>query len=639
MKPNQWIHTTVDTGLFLQLQDLTTILSGQPDFTFDFSYGSFIDSRKKIMTGSHFWDTSNEQDKISGYKTDLFLRAIGTLKYTAVKDMQVYFRQTDPSGLYKFSRQLVTLLEDMRLEEIIKRERPGTKKDFARRRNFLYHYFETQLAATVTRSLALDELFCLIYLTLNANQPDPSFPQASQAQLDRLEVLKPYLYTAFEASNTSNVIRLAEEITVQLEACYKDMLKDYFTFPIHHMEELTTDTLFDDLTRTDELANDDQEAVDKKNQESIDETFSTWHRESKNKDRKQTMLQMELETGTKTRMLGGATRETEDGDQAMGAIQGTSGKTGKNDYSDLETLEKKEKIHDSQKQRMHKNADNQHAVAVFKYPEAPTAADQAAYKEAAQTIETYKRKLTAVIEKTLEHKRNESNENLVMGRLSKKMLSLIIDDNPRVFYKKRDQSKELDAAFTLLIDCSASMHQKMEETKRSIILFHEVLTRLKVPHAIVGFWEDANDVTDNYQPNYFHVIRSHSDSFHQPESAKIMQLEPKEDNRDGFSIRLATKTLAARREKNKFLLVFSDGEPAAAGYNQNGIVDTNVAVSAARKKGVHVIGTFLADGDIDEREDEMMKNIYGKDRLMIPSISDLPDYFAPLLKRLLLRTF
>src|SRR5699024_8968920 len=132
---------------------------------------------------------------------------------------------------------------------------------------------------------------------------------------------------------------------------------------------------------------------------------------------------------------------------------------------------------------------------------------------------------------------------------------------------------------------------------------------------IVGFWEDANDATESYHPNYFHRVHSYSDSVYQNAGAKIMQLEPEEDNRDGFSIRFMTKELAARSETNKFLLVFSDGEPAATGYDQNGIVDTNVAVSEARKRGIDVIGMFLADGEIDEYEDATMKNIYGNERL------------------------
>lgn len=46
---------------------------------------------------------------------------------------------------------------------------------------------------------------------------------------------------------------------------------------------------------------------------------------------------------------------------------------------------------------------------------------------------------------------------------------------------------------------------------------------------------------------------------------------------------------------------------------------------------------FLADREIDEAEDLTMKNIYGKERLMIPSVSELPEQFAPLLKKLLLK--
>ncbi|MDY0396126.1 hypothetical protein RWE15_19390 [Virgibacillus halophilus] len=116
-----------------------------------------------------------------------------------------------------------------------------------------------------------------------------------------------------------------------------------------------------------------------------------------------------------------------------------------------------------------------------------------------------------------------------------------------------------------------------------------------------------------------------------------MQLEPEEDNRDGFSIRVMAEKMLARREKHKFLLVFSDGEPAAAHYEQNGIVDTHVAVSEARKRGIEVVGMFLSDGVIDEREDKMMENIYGRERLMVPDVSELPELFTPILKKLLLR--
>lgn len=60
-----------------------------------------------------------------------------------------------------------------------------------------------------------------------------------------------------------------------------------------------------------------------------------------------------------------------------------------------------------------------------------------------------------------------------------------------MFYKKQDLSKTFDATFTLLIDVSASMFDKMEETIKGVVLFHETLKALNVKHEILAFNEDA----------------------------------------------------------------------------------------------------------------------------------------------------
>src|SRR5690606_19513015 len=121
---------------------------------------------------------------------------------------------------------------------------------------------------------------------------------------------------------------------------YQDTLNEYFVFPVNHIERYEKNTLFDELTRTDPLGNFDSEEVDQDESEYFDQEFSTWHRENKNENRKQNFLQFELEVGTKTSILGGGARETEDGDQAMASIQGASGQSKQNDYSDMEALEK-----------------------------------------------------------------------------------------------------------------------------------------------------------------------------------------------------------------------------------------------------------------------------------------------------------
>ncbi|MUK88399.1 VWA domain-containing protein [Ornithinibacillus sp. L9] len=629
----------VDTNLFLQLEDLSTVLSNDPEIAYEYNYGSFIDMVDHKVTASRFfWDNTKDEIKEAGLKTDIYLRTIGTLKYTSIPTMRDYLDNIQEVTTPKFATQLVALLEDIRLEELIKKERPGTKKVFEIRKNYHKQYFESQLATNVNRSYLLDELFCLIYLLIQSDQPDPRFPKANEGQLELLEKIKPFIYSLFEAKTTADVTSIAERILFQVEGIYSDSLNEYFIFPIVHMEKYKRNTLFDELTRTDKLSNDDFEEVDEEKSEYIDERFSTWHRENKNSEGNQTFLQFELDQGTKTSLIGDGARETEEGDQAMDSIQGASGQSKQNDYSEMESLEKKDTDQNNKQDEAVYGEENMDAVRIDKKAETPSIEDEIGYRDYVAEIEPFKRKLAKTIEKTLEHKKNSPRKDLLYGRLSKKLLPIVIDNDRRIFYKKNHESQEIDAVFTLLVDCSASMHNKMEETKKGIVLFHEVLQELKIPHQIIGFWEDANEVKDGYQPNYFHQVHSFSDSFYESNGAKIMQLEPEEDNRDGFSIRIATEELQARREKNKFLLVFSDGEPAAANYEQNGIVDTNEAVTEARKRGIDVIGMFLADGEVQEREDLTMKNIYGKERLMIPSVAELPEHFTPLLKKLLLKT-
>src|SRR5699024_11350315 len=81
----------------------------------------------------------------------------------------------------------------------------------------------------------LDELFCLIYLQLYAEDPDPNFKEASPNQKLQLEKLRPHLFDVFSCTNTQEIVQVAKRIVYTLENNYTDMLHDYFTFPIKHL--------------------------------------------------------------------------------------------------------------------------------------------------------------------------------------------------------------------------------------------------------------------------------------------------------------------------------------------------------------------------------------------------------------------
>lgn len=628
----------VDTSLFIQLQDMASVLTGIQDIQFRFDYGHYLDKPNKVITASRFWDNLPIHEMEAGYKTDVFLRAIGTYYYTDPKAIEQYMEVLEDIPLKKFGIQLFTFLEDTRLEEWCKRERPGTSGLFHTRRDIYLKYFESQLQVNDNRGYGLDSLFCMLFLTLLADTPELTFSFGSDHQMQHLQEVRFMLYNVFEAKNTADVAHIAEQIVYRLYGHYeKDSMNEYFILPIALSSLKETGSPFDDLKRKSKLKNNDQDDLQHEKEEANREKLPTWHSEAKEGEQSRSFLQFDLESGTKTRLLGGEARVTEDGDQAMGSVQGKS-KASKNAHYDtveVETFSNEENEYGGKGNYGEHNKD---AVSIVKRADTPTPREIQLYWEWRDEVEIHIKKLSKTIQKTLEHKKNHPRYPLSFGRLSKHVLPAVLEDFPKVFYKKNSESKEVDAVFMLLVDCSASMYNKMDETKKGIILFHEVLKSLKIPHSIVGFWEEANEVKEGYQPNYYHVIKDFNQSVYSKNGAEIMQLQPQEDNRDGFSIRIAADELKKRKEKHKFLLIFSDGEPAAAHYNENGIVDTKQAVLQARKSGLDVVGMFLSDGMIGEEEEKTMLNIYDKEHVLIPSVHDLPEQFAPLLKRLLLKS-
>lgn len=643
MKFIKFNDRTVDSALYIQLQGIAHILTNHQDFTFELAYGHQIDPSKTVITASHFWDLYEEKKREAGYKSDVVLRALGTYHHTDIEECLSFQKWVRKNSHKKFTVALFTMLEDIRLEELCKKEKPGANKWFKQRREMLLAYFQTQLNTNLMRQFELDTLFCMIAITLLSDQPVYSYPVPSGGKLDLLiERIRPLLYDVFEANKTSDLTAITKRIFKTIEdAIEDDIITAYFVFPIQDIvdwDEYKKNTSFDDLKRKDALQNDDKEDLDDKDEQDImDETFSTWHGENKNEDKKQTFLRFELEQGTKTSLVGKGAREGSEQDQVNATVQGSSQKSNQQRYENMEALEKEQTKQEEKKIKYEYGERNQHAKHLIKLPTSITSEEKVQYVQNQKDVETEIKKLRKTLEKRIEQKRNQQRSDLLYGRMSKKWIPLITEPIPRIFYKKQQPSSELDAVFTLLIDCSASMIDKMENTKKAVVLFHEVLKQLRISHSVVGFWEDAEAAKKDYHPNYYHEVISFEKSLLSTEGPSIMQLEPQEDNRDGFSIRIATEQLEKRREKHKFLLVFSDGEPSANQYEKFGIIDTFEAVKNSRKKGIQVVGMYLANGEIEESEREVMKNIYEKDHLMIPNMEDLPYIFSSFLKKLLLR--
>ncbi|MFS0863208.1 vWA domain-containing protein [Fredinandcohnia sp. 179-A 10B2 NHS] len=633
----QFNDKKVDSFLFMELSDLAKTLSKNPEMEVEFGYRSYLDPLQNKIIISHFWDNRPEDDKRNGLLSDIFLRSLGSLSYTDYKEINTYLDYCRKSKLINFAKQLFMLFEDIRLEELCKKERPGTRRTFDKRRAVYRMYFEDQLHVNIVKSVHTDALFNAIFLLITADSPLEDIPPIKQEIDQVLPFIRNKVVSVFDAKNTDHIIRTCKEIVAVLEDVVdQDLLNTYFHLPELDYDLVEEGLNFDDLKRKDKLRNNDTLDDVKKGDEDIHEQkMAAWHRETETPTK--SFLQFDLDQGSRTNLLGEGAREGEAGDQALGMVQGSSGKSNNNDFSKIESMESMQTDKEGSTQFEY-GRENRFAYPVFLNARKPNHHELIEYEKRKATIAPYQKKLKQMILKTLEHKKNLPRGDLHFGRLNKKLIRIFTDDNPRLFYKKDQPSTQIDAVFSLLVDCSASMHDKMDQTKHGIALFHEALKSVQVPHEVTGFWEDTNDADSTKQPNYFQNVITFDSSLKRSSGAEIMQLEPEEDNRDGFTIRLQTKKLLERSEKQKFLLVFSDGEPAAFDYEQNGIIDTHEAVLAARKYGIEVINVFLSNGDIDEGQQKTIQNIYGKYSILVPNVEQLPDVLFPLLKKLLYKS-
>src|SRR5699024_10211840 len=141
-----------------------------------------VDLISQEVSGSSLWDVPWPDMKKAGYTTDVLLRTMGTMEQSDIPALQAYFKELGHTSLPLFAAQLVTCVVGVRLEDLTHQRRPGAKRDFLTRLKAMKHHFHTQLKANKVRSLTLDELFCLIYLQLYAEDPDPNFKEASPNQ-------------------------------------------------------------------------------------------------------------------------------------------------------------------------------------------------------------------------------------------------------------------------------------------------------------------------------------------------------------------------------------------------------------------------------------------------------------------------
>lgn len=209
-----------------------------------------------------------------------------------------------------------------------------------------------------------------------------------------------------------------------------------------------------------------------------------------------------------------------------------------------------------------------------------------------------------------------------------------IGTTAKVFDRRRAPADKKDAAVMLLVDQSGSMGSiKMDAAKKTAIILSEALTKLKVPYYVMGFSADEQGSGGGSWSGGLNDVHVHYVDWTDRPSDRytIAGMYKRCNNSDGMSIAYASSLLEKRTERNRILIVISDGIPDAHLYDRrNGLKDTALSIREARNKGVRVFGILI--GREDAGDHVMM---YGSDFLKVSTLESLASSLSKKLVKLI----
>ncbi|BAQ11016.1 von Willebrand factor type a [Bacillus sp. OxB-1] len=619
----QFNDETVDAKTYLLYERLARALADAPFL--ELTERKLVEFRPQegIISMSVFWRHREEGIVHAGRLSDIYLLTAGFWKGFDVRAWVQFSKDFQHHPLRRLASELLLMLEEFRFIDLIQEERPGTMSAFQVRVEAYRKFHHDQLVANHQKGFLADALLNELFLALYEGMFTRAAIDWSDHNLDWGRVLSLW-QLAYDGKSTeaqAGVVRRMMEMVE--ESISKDLLHQYYVLGDAITEETAKFHYHQGMA--------DAETGEVGTKETIEEVFRSWHRESE--DESGVHLEYELEHGRSGRS--DSTGANPGDEQAEIEEVGFGGSKGDRKDVSADGEEKPERREKSQSAgtmfgKEHVNVVyEEKRIQVVNEVENRNRLDQWRDEQ-----KPFVRAFVQEMKKRMELKRDARRERLMKGRLSSNLMTLFLDERPRPFYRKNAPSTKLDASFGLLVDGSASMLDKLEETKKAVLLFHDVLRQLEIPHEISSYYEDAYSATKERQPNVFERMHTFRDR-NRDDGLAILSFDANEDNRDGFAIRWMANRLAERPEKHKFLLVFSDGEPSAFGYDRNGIVDTAEAVMETEKRGISVIHLFLSAEEPSEDQKAVFSMMFGNKTASSESVESFADQTLRILRKLL----
>ena len=612
----QFNNETIDARQLMHYENLARALSKNSHVIINERKLMEFQPVEQSIAISVFWRHREIDIMHAGRLSDIYLLMEGFWKHFDVHAWED-FQSTRSPILSKLLDQLVLLMEEFRLMELIQKKRIGTVKLFKVRVQTYLAFHKQQLRINSQKGFLADAFLNYVFIGMYEGTMHTTGPR----DFDKADIL---IQKVYECTSTESVTDLVYQLYYLMQDILLHDTKLQYYAILSTSSILNTDFHYHQGMKESELGEEEKK-------DTIEEVFRSWHRE--NKQETGVHLQYELEHGRDGKAdLDGAAEEGREGHEITEIGQGQSS----GDSREINQTEVSNKKSDSMK-KAGKEFGKEHVNVVYEEKRMEVLANS----QNKQLLQQYRQEQAPFVKsfvqemkKRMEQKKVDKRVNLTKGRLSSKQTVLWTDERPKPFYKKNAPSQQLDAVFGLLVDGSASMQDKLVETRKAVLLFHDVLRELKIAHEIALHYEDAFEASEETQPNTFEWIHKLEDG-PSDNGQEILSIESHEDNRDGFSLRWMGKRLVNRPEAHKFILMFSDGEPSAFGYAQNGIMDTAEAVVELEQKKISVLHLFLNDTEASEEQLKLFQLIFGKRTATASSLEKFSDETLRMLKKIL----
>ncbi|WP_354369147.1 hypothetical protein [Peptoniphilus olsenii] len=256
------------------------------------------------------------------------------------------------------------------------------------------------------------------------------------------------------------------------------------------------------------------------------------------------------------------------------------------------------------------------------------------YNENSLLYKRATRELTSVIKNSLLKDSTTEITKSTSGDVIPKEIWRMKKLNDGNIFKRIKRNDSPDIFVDILLDSSASQHERKEIIATETFIIAEALTNLNIKTRIYSF--------NNYY-NYLVLKKFRDYGDPKYKNKEIFKFSPSGSNRDGLAIKFMRHLLKKELDARRFLIVLSDGFPfdeinvgligkstiPGNDYkDDDAIIDSAKEIMLMKLRNINTFGVFTGE----EKEISTIKKIYGNDFAYIDNISRFHKTIGTFLK-------